>query len=68
MMVGPQCDACGGIEFDTIRTDPIPKPEYINASEYFQQLGKSQVVNSVVVYSHYKAICKKCGAEYNYYC
>ena len=59
----PQCDKCGGTDFDNLCIDPIVR-EYISASEYFNT--RTEGVPAVMVYSHYRATCKNCGAEYSY--
>jgi predicted nucleic-acid-binding Zn-ribbon protein len=65
-IIEPRCDNCGGTEFDISSTDPVPPPTYVPASGYFKGLGQPQINLCVKRYSHYKVVCRRCGAEYTY--
>lgn len=64
----PICDKCGGKEFTMTRTDPEPTT-YVPASKYFKEL-EFQYNRGVTVTIprrwNYTAMCKGCGATYDY--
>lgn len=62
----PYCDDCGGTDFDTICTDKSPEERLQPASKYFHPDPVSLAVPAVMIYSHYKAICKQCGRGYQF--
>lgn len=59
------CPKCGSTDIEVVSTDPPPMVERVPMTE-MGNWNKLITRNAVVVYSHYKAICKKCGFEYKY--
>ena len=62
----PICDTCGGEEFTEKCTDVFPEPRGVNAREYYGSCGVIEGVPAIMIFHHYVATCKGCGAEYKY--
>lgn len=62
----PECDKCGGIEFDQRRKEPPPLPVRQKATVYFAEIDREHAVFGIRLPVEWVATCLQCGTQYSY--